>query len=114
MQRYRLGFDIGGTFTDFALLDVQTGAMRVHKRLTTPDNPAAGALEGFRALLRQAGISAADIDIVVHGTTLVANTLIERSGATVGLLTTAGYRDTLEMRSEQRYDIYDLFLQYPE
>ena len=114
MQRYRLGFDIGGTFTDFALVDLQSGALHVHKCLTTPDNPAAGALAGLRALLERAAIAAVDIDIVVHGTTLVANTLIERTGARVGLLTTAGHRDTLEIRNEQRYDIYDLFLQYPE
>ena len=114
MQRYRLGFDIGGTFTDFALADMQTGALHIHKCLTTPDNPATGALQGLRVLLEQAAIAAADIDIVVHGTTLVANTLIERTGARVGLLTTAGHRDTLEIRNEQRYDIYDLFLQYPE
>src|SRR5438132_12774970 len=114
MQRYRLGFDIGGTFTDFALVDLQSGALHVHKCLTTPDNPAAGALAGLRVLLERAAIAAAEIDIVVHGTTLVANTLIERTGARVGLLTTAGHRDTLEIRNEQRYDIYDLFLQYPE
>jgi len=114
MQRYRLGFDIGGTFTDFALVDLQSGALHVHKCLTTPDNPAAGALAGLRALLERAAIAAAEIDIVVHGTTLVANTLIERTGAKVGLVTSLGYRDTLEIRNEQRYDIYDLFLQYPE
>ena len=74
MQRYRLGFDIGGTFTDFALADMQTGALHIHKCLTTPDNPATGALQGLRVLLEQAAIAAADIDIVVHGTTLVANT----------------------------------------
>jgi 5-oxoprolinase (ATP-hydrolysing) len=111
---YRIGFDIGGTFTDFALLDVQTGALRFHKVLTTPASPAIGALDGLQTFLGQQGISAADVTHLVHGTTLVANVLIERKGATVGLITTGGFRDILEMRTEQRYEIYDLFLRYPE
>jgi 5-oxoprolinase (ATP-hydrolysing) len=111
---YRIGFDIGGTFTDFALLDVQTGGLRFHKVLTTPASPATGALDGLQTFLAQEGISAADVTHLVHGTTLVANALIERRGATVGLITTGGFRDILEMRTEQRYEIYDLFLRYPE
>lgn len=111
---YRLGFDIGGTFTDFALQDTRTGALHVHKRLTTPHDPSAAVMEGVRALLRQAGADGSAIDMAVHGTTLVGNTLIERSGAKIALLATRGFRDLLEIRSEQRYDIYDLFLQYPE
>jgi N-methylhydantoinase A/oxoprolinase/acetone carboxylase beta subunit len=111
---YRLGFDIGGTFTDFALRDTQTGTLHVHKRLTTPHDPSVAVMQGVRALLQQAGVSAAEIDMTVHGTTLVGNTLIERSGAKIALLATHGFRDLLEIRNEQRYDIYDLFLQYPE
>jgi N-methylhydantoinase A/oxoprolinase/acetone carboxylase beta subunit len=111
---YRLGFDIGGTFTDFVLRDTQTGALHVHKRLTTPHDPSVAVMEGVRMLLQQAGVSAAEIDMAVHGTTLVGNTLIERSGAKIALLATHGFRDLLEIRNEQRYDIYDLFLQYPE
>ncbi len=111
---YRLGFDIGGTFTDFALRNVQTGALHVHKRLTTPHDPSVAVMEGVRALLQQAGVQASELETAVHGTTLVANTLIERSGAKIALLATHGFRDVLEIRNEQRYDIYDLFLQYPE
>jgi N-methylhydantoinase A/oxoprolinase/acetone carboxylase beta subunit len=111
---YRIGFDIGGTFTDFALLDARSGQLRFHKVLTTPSSPATGALEGLQAFLGQAGIGAGDVTHLVHGTTLVANALIERTGATVGLITTGGFRDILEMRTEQRYEIYDLFLRYPE
>jgi N-methylhydantoinase A/oxoprolinase/acetone carboxylase beta subunit len=114
MPRYRLGFDIGGTFTDFALFDLESGILHVHKRLTTPADPAAGALEGMQALLARTGMKAEALDLIVHGTTLVANTLIERSGAKVALLATRGFRDVLEIRNEQRYDIFDLFLQYPE
>ncbi|MBM3573438.1 MAG: hydantoinase/oxoprolinase family protein, partial [Alphaproteobacteria bacterium] len=111
--RYRIGFDIGGTFTDFILHDSATGAIRLHKCLTTPDDPSRGALEGLEAVASAHGIALADAGELVHGTTLVTNTIIERNGAALGLLTTRGFRDSLEMASEQRYDIYDLFLQFP-
>ena len=112
-KTYRIGFDIGGTFTDFAMLD-ESGALRVFKALTTPADPAAGALDGLRAFLEREGVPAASVSHLTHGTTLVANALIERRGATVGLITTRGFRDTLEIRTEQRYEIYDLFLKYPD
>jgi 5-oxoprolinase (ATP-hydrolysing) len=114
LARYRIGFDIGGTFTDFILLDAQRSEIRLHKCLTTPQDPSVGALEGLGELLQAARLGLADIADVVHGTTLVTNALIERSGARLGLLTTRGFRDILEMGTEQRYDIYDLFLQFPE
>ncbi len=110
---YELGFDIGGTFTDFALLNRESGELEIFKALTTADNPAVGALAGLATFLRERGLSHDALLNVYHGTTLVANTLIEHKGALVGALTTAGFRDILEMRSEQRYAIYDLFLQYP-
>lgn len=110
---YRLGFDIGGTFTDLALLDSEGGQLDVFKVLTTPDNPARGALVGVKRFLAKVGLTHAELHYVVHATTLVANTLIEHKGALVGLITTQGFRDILEIRTEQRYDIYDLFLRYP-
>ncbi len=113
-SRYRIGFDIGGTFTDFILLDSLQSEIRLHKCLTTPQDPSIGAIEGLAELLAAAGLSLADIGDVVHGTTLVTNALIERSGARLGLITTRGFRDILEMGTEQRYDIYDLFLQFPD
>jgi 5-oxoprolinase (ATP-hydrolysing)/N-methylhydantoinase A len=112
--RFRVGVDIGGTFTDFVLVDRQTGRMRLHKCLTTPKDPSTGAVEGLEELLRAAGLGFADLDDLVHGTTLVTNAIIERTGNPVGLLTTRGFRDVLEMGTEQRYDIYDLFLRFPE
>ena len=112
--RYRIGFDIGGTFTDFILLDTQRNDIRLHKCLTTPHDPSVGALQGLTELLQAAHLTLADIGDVVHGTTLVTNALIERSGARLGLITTHGFRDILEMGTEQRYDIYDLFLQFPD
>ncbi|MBM3524264.1 MAG: hydantoinase/oxoprolinase family protein, partial [Alphaproteobacteria bacterium] len=111
--RYRIGFDIGGTFTDFILHDGSSGAIRLYKCLTTPDDPSRGALEGLEALARAQGIALAEVGEIVHGTTLVTNAIIERRGARLGLLTTKGFRDSLEMATEQRYDIYDLFLQFP-
>ncbi len=112
-SRYRIGFDIGGTFTDFILLDPATESVRLHKTLTTPDDPSRGALAGLDELVSSAGIALAEVTDIVHGTTLVTNALIERKGAKLGLLTTQGFRDILEMGTEQRYDIYDLFLQFP-
>ncbi|MBV7338856.1 hydantoinase/oxoprolinase family protein [Chloroflexi bacterium TSY] len=110
---YHLGFDIGGTFTDFALVDPQNGALRIFKALTTPDDPARGALNGMTDFLEQEAIHFAELSRIIHATTLVANALIERKGAKVGLLTTKGFRDIIEIRTEQRYDIFDLFLRYP-
>ncbi len=112
--RWRIGFDIGGTFTDFILLDTQHHDIRLHKCLTTPEDPSIGALAGLQQIVGDAGLTLGDIGDIVHGTTLVTNALIERRGAKLGLITTEGFRDILEMGTEQRYDIYDLFLQYPE
>lgn len=113
MSPLRLGFDIGGTFTDFVLADSRTGAITLHKVLTTPDDPARGALAGLRHLASASGVALADIGEIVHGTTLVTNAAIERKGARLGLITTRGFRDVIEAGTEQRYDIYDLFLTYP-
>jgi N-methylhydantoinase A/oxoprolinase/acetone carboxylase beta subunit len=110
---YRVGFDIGGTFTDFAMLNLSTGGLHVFKALTTTDAPAVGALDGLQTFLAREGVAPERIGQIVHGTTLVANALIERRGARVGLITTRGFRDSLEIRTEQRYEIYDLFLPYP-
>jgi 5-oxoprolinase (ATP-hydrolysing) len=112
-SRYRIGFDIGGTFTDFVLLDAGARSIQLHKVLTTTPDPAEGALAGLAELCGRAGIELRDVGTLVHGTTLVTNTIIERTGAPTALLTTRGFRDILEMGKEQRYDIYDLFLQFP-
>jgi 5-oxoprolinase (ATP-hydrolysing) len=113
-KRYRIGIDIGGTFTDYVLLDQTDGSVGLHKRLTTPREPAEGALAGLMELLEQHRMRLADVEIIVHGTTLVTNAIIERRGVKTGLLTTRGFRDIVEMGKEQRYDIYDLFLQFPQ
>ena len=110
----RIGFDIGGTFTDFVLADARDGSLRLHKCLTTPQDPAIGALDGLAAIMAEHGVGLADVGEIVHGTTLVTNAVIERKGVKLGLITTTGFRDVLEAGTEQRYDIYDLFLTYPE
>src|SRR5215470_10302785 len=110
---YRVGLDIGGTFTDFVLYDGGWRRIALYKCLTTPEDPSVAALAGLGELAGEAGIAIGDIDEIIHGTTLVTNAIIERRGAAVGLLTTQGFRDVLEMGTEQRYDIYDLFLKFP-
>src|ERR1044072_465666 len=112
--RHRGGLDIGGTFTDFALYDGEQRRISLYKCLTTPQDPSIAALEGVGALTAEAGITLADVSEIIHGTTLVTNAIIERRGSRLGLLTTRGFRDNLEMGGEQRYDIYDLFLSFPD
>ncbi len=109
----RVGVDIGGTFTDFALVDEATGALAIHKQLTTPDDPAQAVVEGLPALLRKASAAAGDVGTLVHGTTLVTNALIERRGARTGMMVTAGFADVLDIARERRYDMYDLRIAYP-
>ncbi len=111
--RYRIGVDIGGTFTDFVMLDVERGVLHNEKLLTTPDDPSRAVLEGIRRLLAAAGIDASQVAQVIHGTTLVANALIERKGVRTALVTTRGFRDVLEVGLEWRYDTYDLSLELP-
>jgi N-methylhydantoinase A len=110
---YRIGVDIGGTFTDFALFDARGARMSVHKRLTTPNDPSQAVTEGIDALLKRDGVAIADVGDVVHGTTLVTNAVIERKGAVTGMLATAGFSDILDMGFERRYDLFDLRVKYP-
>jgi N-methylhydantoinase A len=108
-----LGIDIGGTFTDIVIFDPAAGQGRIGKVSTTPEDPAEGAVEGVRRLLAAHDIAPGRIGRVVHATTLFTNALIERKGARTGLLTTAGFRDTLEIGRERKYELYDLFIEMP-
>ena len=110
---YRLSIDIGGTFTDLVLRHVESDQSWVGKVLTTPADPAEGVYTGVAELLAETGVGAEEIQSVLHATTLATNALIERKGARTGLLTTAGFRDVLEIRDESRYDLFDLFLELP-
>ncbi len=112
MTSARLAVDIGGTFTDLAL--ERDGRRFTAKTLTTSDAPEQGVLVGVAAILRDAGLAPGDVSILVHGTTLATNAVIERKGAITALVTTEGFRDVLAMGNESRYDQYDLHIRLPE
>ncbi len=110
----RLGCDIGGTFTDFVLLDDKTGQITVHKLLTTPGDPSDAVEAGVRGLAELVPGYTEKLAEVIHGTTLVINAIIERKGAKTGLITTEGFRDVLELGREIRYAPYDIFAEFPK
>src|SRR5436190_7813857 len=111
---WRAGVDIGGTFTDLLLVDEETGRFRVGKVLTTASEPAACVRDALTAELLSGDLSADSLGTLVHGTTLVTNAVIERKGAVTALLITEGFRDTLLIGREHRYDMYDARLEKPE
>ncbi len=111
-QAVRLGVDIGGTFTDVVL---EAGDdLHSVKVLTTPDRPEDAILDGIAKVCDAAGRKPADVTLIIHGTTLATNALIERRGARTALITTKGFRDVIEMRTESRFEQYDLNLVLPE
>jgi N-methylhydantoinase A len=112
----RVGIDVGGTFTDVVLLDSRSGEVWSAKVPTTPKDPTQGALNGLRAILERSKSEPASIDFIGHGTTIATNMVIEGKGALTGLITTAGFRDILELRRGWRHDradLYDLFFEAP-
>ncbi len=113
MERYGLGIDIGGTFTDLVLYDGRSNQQFSHKQLTTPDDPTVGVMAGIAEVLGANAIAPNAITRVVHATTLFTNALIERRGAKTGLITTRGFRDILEIGRERKYELYDLNIQKP-
>lgn len=114
VERLSIGVDIGGTFTDLVMIDSLSGRLYNEKVLTTPQDPSLGVLDGIDRILAANGATPADVGHVIHGTTLVANAVIERRGARVALVTTKGFADLLEIGTEWRYDIYDLSMQVPD
>ena len=111
MRDGRLGVDIGGTFTDVAL---EVGGRRYSaKILTTPEAPERAVLEAIHTVLREAALAPVDLSIIIHGTTLATNAIIERTGAKTALLTTEGFRDTIEIRHENRFEQYDVNIDLP-
>lgn len=110
---YALGIDIGGTFTDIVLRATDHRTFS-HKELTTTDDPAVGVVCGVRHLIDAHDIAPAQISRTVHATTLFTNALIERAGAVTGLITTEGFRDTLEIGRERKYDLYDVTMRRPQ
>ncbi|MCL5992197.1 MAG: hydantoinase/oxoprolinase family protein, partial [Bacteroidetes bacterium] len=108
--KYKLGIDVGGTFTDFILIS-GTGNTTIHKTLSTPEDPSIGVITGIQDLAGMLGISLArltnDIETIVHGTTVATNTLLTLKGAKTALITTKGFRDALEMRRGIREEQYN-------
>jgi len=111
---YSLGIDIGGTFTDIVVYDHARGRQYNRKVLTTSDDPARAVATGVDGLLQQHAVPASEVTRLVHATTLFTNALIERRGAVTGLITTAGFRDTLEIGRERKFELYDLNIAKPE
>ncbi len=103
----RIGIDVGGTFTDLVAVDEESGVARHFKLPSTPADPAKAITDGVTALVEQAGVSGEAIAFLGHGTTVVTNLIIERRGAPTALLTTAGFRDVLEIGRQTRPDLYD-------
>ena len=110
----RIGADIGGTFTDLILVDDSGKTFQVGKVLTTPDQPDDAVLTGIGRVLTETKVDPGSVSHVVHGTTLLTNALIERKGARTALITTAGFRDAIEIAREHRFDMYDLYMRRPE
>src|SRR2546425_4894922 len=114
VPNYALGIDIGGTFTDIVVYDHDTGRQWSRKVLTTHDDPVRAVVDGTVAVLGEARLEPRHFTRVVHATTLFTNALIERKGAVTGLITTAGFGDTLEIGRERKFELYDLNIAKPE
>src|SRR4029453_7351281 len=111
---WRVGVDVGGTFTDLAAIDEAGGLVRLEKVPTTPADQSAGVPAGLKTLLSRGGVSPAAVTYLGHGTTVCINAVLERKGARTGLVTTQGMRDLLELRRQIRDDLYDLQADKPE
>jgi len=109
-----LGIDVGGTFTDFVLIDELSGELVREKCLTTPRDPIIGIMEGVKKLSERTNSLTERLTGIGHATTLVTNTVIERNGAETGLLCTEGFKDVLELGRDMRYDMYDLGIEFPQ
>ena len=115
MADWRLAVDIGGTFTDTVLLDADSGRVVVGKELTTPANPLEAVQTAIASVLDRAGVAAAEVTApIVHATTLVTNALVQRRAGRAALVVTRGFADTLAIRDEHRYDMYDLQIEFPD
>ncbi|MCE2531711.1 MAG: hydantoinase/oxoprolinase family protein, partial [Acidimicrobiia bacterium] len=115
MADWRLAVDIGGTFTDTVLLDADSGRVVVGKELTTPANPLEAVQTAIASVLGRAGVAATEVTApIVHATTLVTNALVQRRAGRAALVVTTGFADTLLIRDEHRYDMYDLQIEFPD
>ncbi|HYB40646.1 MAG TPA: hydantoinase/oxoprolinase family protein, partial [Candidatus Methylomirabilis sp.] len=105
---YRLGIDVGGTFTDLVLFSEESGALIVEKVPSVPSDPSEGIMDGIARILASAGAPPEAVGYVAHGTTVATNTLLQRHGARTALITTRGFRDLLEIARQRRPSLYDL------
>src|SRR3954470_5608563 len=103
---YRIGIDVGGTFTDFTLIDERDGAVHFHKVPSTPADPSEAIQAGIADLMRLYGIAPEAVAQIGHGTTVATNLVIERKGARTGLITSKGFRDVLEVGRQVRPHLY--------
>ncbi|MBT6273250.1 MAG: hydantoinase/oxoprolinase family protein, partial [Chromatiales bacterium] len=110
---WRMGVDIGGTFTDVAAVNEATGQIGIAKLPTTPRDFAQGVIAGLRAAMERLSVDAKDVGFLSHATTVVTNALLEEKGARIGLIATRGFRDVLELRRSARSDLYDMFQDAP-
>ncbi len=110
---YRVGIDVGGTFTDFALYDERARRLHLGKVLTTPKDPSVAVLSGLDELAGRAGIGVEELSEAIHATTIATNTVITRTGPRTGLLTTAGFRDVLQIARQKRWELYDNSIDKP-
>jgi len=113
-RRLRIGLDVGGTFTDLFMLDETSGEVWLHKLPSTPQQPDLAPLQGIAEILAKANARGGDVAFVGLGTTVATNALLERKGAPTGLITTAGFRDLLEIARQRRPDTFDLHVSKPE
>ncbi len=113
-SHFRVGVDIGGTFTDLVVFNDGTGSFAVGKTLTTPRDPSQAIEALLHETLERENIVIGDAQQLIHGTTLVTNAIIERTGSHTALLTTQGFRDSIEIGRENRYELYDLMLEMPQ
>lgn len=113
-DRYRVGIDVGGTFTDFTLMDEESGATDIFKLASTPDAPERAVITGFSGFASERGLEPGAISYFVHGTTIAVNTVLERSGALTGLLVTEGFRDLMTLGRSRLSDTYNFLVEKPE
>lgn len=110
---YRIGIDIGGTFTDFCLFNVNTGKIKVFKTSSTPQEPSEAIENGIVQIFERFDVQPQEIEYLAHGTTVATNAVIEHKGSKTGLITTQGFRDLLEIARQKRPSLYDLFADKP-
>ena len=112
-RQFRLGVDIGGTFTDATLIDEGTGEWRIAKSPSTPSEPAKGFMAAVDRVVAEAGLTPTNVRLLVHGSTVATNAIIEGKAASTAFVTTRGFRDMLEIARQMRPTLYDLQFQKP-